>query len=484
MDAIEESPRQTLKVASVIGRTFGTDMLGGVYPELGRVDALEHNLSVLDAAELVEHTDDAANWWFRQVLTHEVAYESLPFSLRAELHGRAGAFVEGQQGADLDLLAHHYWHSGDAAKKIEYLDRAGAAAQARYANAAAIDYLERLAGLLRGPKRADALLRLGKVLALVGDWSRARETVDEASALSLANDDSVGVAWCDVALAELDRKQGHYDIAAQRLDRAREAFEDARVDDGIGQVLHLVGTLAAQRGDYDRARDAYQRSIAVRERLGDLTGIAAALSNLGVVAEYAGDYRESLAFHERALQLRHELGDRWAIAVSFTNIGMIAVHEQRFADAGMAFREAMRLNREVGDLWMVAICHNNLGNALRGVGQYDEARAEYAAAARTYRDYDDHWAMAFLLEDVALLAAEVGLREAAYELVGAADRQREELGSPRAPALETTLTERLSAAAAGDDDAHAARQRGALFDTEQAVSALMSVCVTESSPEI
>ena len=48
----------------------------------------------------------------------------------------------------LDLLAHHYWRSENLPKKREYLGRAGDAAQAAYANAAAIGYFERLAPLV------------------------------------------------------------------------------------------------------------------------------------------------------------------------------------------------------------------------------------------------------------------------------------------------------------------------------------------------
>ena len=75
-----------------------------------------------------------------------VAYESMPFELRAMLHQRVGEDIERTEAEhlerQLDLLAHHYWNSNDEAKKREYLWRAGAA-QAAYANTAAIDYFER-----------------------------------------------------------------------------------------------------------------------------------------------------------------------------------------------------------------------------------------------------------------------------------------------------------------------------------------------------
>ena len=93
----------------------------------------------------------------------------------------------------------------------------------------------------------------------------------------------------------------------------------------------------------------------------------------------------------------------------------------------------MRLNREVGDAWMVAISDNNLGNATRGLGDFDAARHHYAESLRAYREYDDKWALAFLVEDIGQLAALCGDAERAFELVGAADALRDEIGTPRAP---------------------------------------------------
>ncbi len=239
IDKLGEAPRRTLKVASVLGRVFRAPMLPGVYPELGTFDQVKEHLRTLGTSDLVNVDLEAEQTYlFKHVVTQEVAYESMPFAIRSMLHERVGGYIE-ESEADaidrhLDLLAHHYWRSDNLSKKREYLGRAGDAAQASYANQAAIDYFERLAPLLEQGARVEALLKLGKVLELVGNWRRAEQVDSEAMGLAEDLGDDQARASCETALAEVARKQGRYDEALERLDRAGAAFRDLGDESGVG----------------------------------------------------------------------------------------------------------------------------------------------------------------------------------------------------------------------------------------------------------
>jgi len=484
VDTLAEAPRRTLKVASIVGRVFRAASLPGVYPELGTIDEVRACLDALRALDLVSLDQEAEQvYLFKHVVTQEVTYESMPFAIRSELHERVGGYIEESQAAaldrQLDLLAHHYWLSDNLPKKREYLSRAGEAAQAAYANAAAIDYFERLVPLEEDGERVNVLLKLGKVLEVVGEWGRAEEIGREALALAERLHDPLARAWCETALAEVARKQGRYDDATHLLELAADRFEDLEEDEGVGQVLHLAGTIATQRGDYERAREHYEASLEIRERLGDRASMAGLLSNLGVIAtEQTGDFAASREYSERALAIRMELGDRWAIGVSQNNLGMIALFEKEYEEARTRFEESMRLKTEIGAGWMLALGHNNLGNATRGLGDYDAARAHYAASLRASRAYDDPWALAFLLEDLGVLAAHVGEHELALELVAAALGLREVIGSPRSPALEEELEGHLEPAygALDAERQEVARNRGRGLDTGKAIERAVAFC--------
>ncbi|HSC98427.1 MAG TPA: tetratricopeptide repeat protein, partial [Casimicrobiaceae bacterium] len=455
------------------------------------LERVQASLHVLDETDLVKpELALEQTWGFKHGVTQEVVYESIPFGFRAMLHARAGAYVETAEADDierhLDLLAYHYGHSDDLPKKREYLRRAGDAAEGAYANAAAIDYYERLAPLLTDGDRVDVLLKLAKVLELVGSWHRAEEVSGEALLISQRLRDERACGACETALAEVARKQGRYDEAYERLDRARASFQGVEDEAGVGRVLHLVGTVAAQRGDYQKAVENYEASLAIRERRGDAASMAGLLSNLGIVAEYRGDYKAARAFHEKALALRKSLGDRRNISVSLNNLGMIATLEKRFAEARERFAEGMHLFAEVGDTWAVAIGHNNLGNALRGLGDFDGARSHYASSLRAYRDYDDRWALAFLLEDIGLLAALSADPRRALEFIGVADHCRTLIGAPRPPSLESDIEAQLVASAANmpPDGRDACRARGRSCDLSTAVARALDYCEGNALDEL
>jgi len=273
-------------------------------------------------------------------------------------------------------------------------------------------------------------------------------------------------------------RAGSGNEALDLLNRAARGFAAFGEESGVAKVLHLVGTVRAQRGNYDKAVESYKKSLQIRERIGDKSGMASLLSNLGVIEEYRGDYEASRTFHQRALALRESVGDLLAISVSMSNLGMIAVLQKRYEEAREWLEKSMQLSRQVGDTWMVANCHNNLGNVTRGLGDYAAACIQYADSLRTYRDYDDRWSLAFLFEDIGVLAALTGDASRALELIGAADALREAMGAPRAPSLEKEIETQLAAGVAGlsDEDRAACREQGRALELASAIEHALALC--------
>ena len=455
IDTLGEAPRRTLKVASVLGRVVpradaARRLPGARRARRGRASTCER----CGALDLVNARPEAEQTYlFKHVVTQEVAYESMPFAIRSMLHERVGGYIE-QAEADaiernLDLLAHHYWHSENLAKKREYLGRAGDAAQA--------DLRERGRDrLLRArwrrwssrATRVDVLLKLGKVLELVGNWRRAergrrarRWRSRESSATTHAR------ASCETALAEVARKQGRFDEAVERLDRAARGVRGARRRErrrpGAAPRRH-------RRGAARRLREGASRTTrrASRSASGSATRRAWArlLSNLGIIAEYRGDYDGRARFHERGARAAHRdrrpLGDRRLV----TNLG----DDRRAAEA---LRRGARLVRGVD----AAQPRGRRPLDGRDLPQQPRQRDPRASATTRRRA-----ALRRQPARVPRLRRPVGARvparghrharraerrrALALELVGAADALREAIGAPRAPSLEEEIERQLAPA--------------------------------------
>ncbi|MGD0810187.1 MAG: tetratricopeptide repeat protein [Acidimicrobiales bacterium] len=477
IDALAEPPRRVLKVASVVGREFGLPVLMGAHPRLGTPRNVTGHLRRLCAHDLVMHEEPAvAVYAFKHALIHEVSYDSLPYALRARLHGRVGAWLELNQPQALDLLAHHFWRSTEDDKKKEYLLRAGEAAQARYANEAAVDYFRRAVPLLSENTRAEVLMKLGAVLELRGDWTEAESVFSDALERALLLGDTLLAARARAARADPLRRQGRFDEAADDLEWARQTFEAIGDTVGLGRVAHTLGNIASYRGDLGTAFAEWERSLHIRTSLGDGPGQASMLSNLAVVAGWQEDYERAQALNMQALELRAALGDRWGVAMSENNIGQIACLQHDYAAAESHLRQGLQTALEVGDLWLVGLVHHSLGNTERDVGNASAARHNYTEALRRYGLIGSKWDLCTLFEDIAIQELDAGPR-AALRLIGAGEAVRQELGSPRSSAQQAELDEKLSGARAWlGEDAESELAAGRDLGLAQAQDLALQLC--------
>jgi class 3 adenylate cyclase/tetratricopeptide (TPR) repeat protein len=488
IDTAAEGPRRTMKVASVAGRVFPAPMLPGAYEELGDLPTVLGDLEELRSLDLVALDREADQaWMFKHVVTQEVAYESLPFALRELLHGRVGDYIERTEAADLDrqvpLLEHHYWRSDRPDKKVEYLHKAAAAAQASYANQAAITYYERLIPLITGSECVQATLGLVQVYHVTGDIPRAETMTMQARAIAVAIGDAVAVARSDHLLAESARRLGRFEEAKSLLDRAYEEFNALDHQAGLGEVVQVMGTVCAQRGDPEGARECYEQSLAIRERLGDTAGMAGVINNLGIVAMQQGDLAEARALGERALTLYTELGDPRRLSSCHINLAWMDGSAGDNESALQHGEEAARLARQAGDRLNLAIARNNMGDSYRDLGQHDQAADAYAEAAAAYLDLGARGPLMALLEDVAVLAARWGRARDAFLLVGAADSLRETLGAARSVSADETLAAQLSdvGAALGEGAANAVRAQGRAISVERAVAMVLAMAAAPAA---
>jgi adenylate cyclase len=474
IDQLSEREKSTLRAAGIIGRLFPANWLMGYYPELGAIPQVKESLEQLDRLDItpLESPEPELTYLFKHIVTHEVTYESLPFATRAQLHERLAAYLERvyAEVAPLETLAFHYGHSNNTAKQIEYLRRAGEAAQKNFAGDAALEFYGALLPLLSNdPEKLDIHLQRGQALELLGQWDEAES--DYRAALELAHDNAAQKAVAQLALGKLNSLRGEYEVALNWLVQAREiqlAFNDSpeltktlietgvvlwrqgnyveareRLNEGLAAAqemddtvsvslaLHNLGNLAASQGDYAAAQALFERSLGLRRELGDKGGITNSLRNLGLVTLNLGAHTTGRALLKESLNLAREMGDKQSISGALNNLGVVALRQGDYATAQALYEESLNLRLQMGEKRGIAVSLNNLGLVAGYQGDYAAARALYEESLSLRREMGDKQGINSLLHNLAVVAFLQGDYTVARALHEECLSLRRELGEKR-----------------------------------------------------
>jgi class 3 adenylate cyclase/tetratricopeptide (TPR) repeat protein len=438
IDRLDENSRSILRVASVIGQRIPFGVLQSIQSfdqqvllrELSRLDA--ENMTALERAEPERvHA-------FRHALIQEVAYQSMLYARRRELHGRIGEYLERRYGDDLDdyygLLAHHYRLSDRRDKAIDYLQRAGQAAQAVYANEEALQYfawaLDALSGDDADPRawairdalgdvyatvgRYDEALaqhtailgapgvtpdvarrahrKRGNMLEKQGQYSAALEELDQA--MAIARSGVAGISPLAIPLITADiglvhRRRGEYDLAIAACEEGLRAIQDdpsSFEDEKIEARLHSeLGGIYGNRGDYPRAREHFEHSLRLRTDVDDLPGMAASHNNLGYLWQLQSEYERAIEHYQVAEDLAKKINLRYLIVFSVGNAAYALMSQGDYAGAEARCIEVLSIAREMNAQHSIAQSHDMLALIQYYKGEYEQSLLQYNQALQIHR---------------------------------------------------------------------------------------------------
>ena len=244
--------------------------------------------------------------------------------------------------------------------------------------------------------------------------------------------------------------RGHFAEGRARLGDLL-ARHDGGCTPGRALAANAAGVLACRQGDHAEASRRHAESLALRRELGDLRGVAASLNNLGVIAYEQGDLAESLRLHRESLALKRSLGDESGLAASLNNLGNVLADLGDREQSRLHHEESLAIRRRLGDRHGTASTLINLGILAAEDG--DPARAEllYRESLRLEVELGDRHGIAHSLEGLGAALAACRPDDAALAW-GAAERLREDLGSPMPPHEDVDLRAQIARArsAAGD----------------------------------
>ena len=421
LDRLDDPLRETIQVASVIGRRFAYGLLNDV---LQQPSALAKHLEQLDRdalvkAETAEHLS-ALEYSFVHPLTRDVAYEAILYARRRDLHRRVAQSLEHSHRLGKDeyavLLANHYLLAENWPKALEYHIDAGRQAQRRFANREAIAILEQGLNIIermstqtaQDAAKASALPhsealhiefaeRLGVIHALIGEYDMALSRYHQA----------LEHLHHQAAPSIEEQLRLYHHIAS--VYEKRTAFE--RAFDWLQRALDLAGTLQStqvancwllgaglhqRQGRYPQALEWGQHALDMAIAIGSSISEAAALLLLGGTYRNIGDNQRAFELMSRSLERYQETAQLGRQADAYNNLANICYELGRLSEARRYYQAGAKIKQDIGDVYGEALIAGNLGEVFRLEGHIDQAIAQYGHALAIYEQLGSTYGTAVL----------------------------------------------------------------------------------------
>lgn len=484
LDRLDEEQKLTLKVASVIGRTFGLVLLDHTHPNQPTLIVLQEQINHIENRDFVRLEIPAPQlvYLFKHNTTHEVAYETLLFAQRRALHRVVAEWYENTYGNEqytqdsplaphYPLLAYHWRQAENPEKERIYASLAGEQSASRFANEEAVTYFTRALALtpsedlheryrlvlareavyhLAGMRdeQAQDLVQLQALAESIGnahihadvtlrfaDYYEAMS--DYGSALLIAQQ---AVKWAEQAAAAKQKikgliawafalwRRGTLEDAQQYLHRALSLAQQESDKAGEANSFHHLGTVDYIIGNYARARTYLEQALTIRRETGDLVGEAGSLTNLVAVYHALGDYSLAHTSCDKALTIYRTIGNRREEATALNNLA--AIHHA-LGDLHRAREEhlqAVNLYQTMGNRYGESLAANNLGLVLHDLGEDDLAKAYALQALSIDRDIKDKVGEGYSLTTLGLILEGLGNWQEAADAYQTAMQIRRQIG--------------------------------------------------------
>ena len=406
LDSLEPLERRLLQHAAVVGQTFWEGSLTGL---AAAEDAdLPEVLAALQDKDLVvpsagSRLADEHEYAFKHALIRDVAYGTLPKSVRCHKHAEVGQFIEDRAGERAEgvvaLVAEHYGRAATLAvetnlasadrDRIESaalgsLETAGDRAAGLYSNQEAIGHYDAALQLDEaldpptrariGEKRGDVALRLGRVDSAVEVWERCldyhRREEDLARVGDLHRKIGAGL-W----------HKGEREASIEHYQKGIDLLKDGPACLELVHLYEEAASLYMHTGDNMLAIYASEKALRLAERLGEAAAASRAHGIFGRVFGRIGDTEKARENLERSVELARDSDLGEAVRALFTLGYHFEVSEADYEGAASAYTEALGLAEQVGNLPSQVELHAALAQLAAYRADWSEAEQSTEASS-------------------------------------------------------------------------------------------------------
>jgi tetratricopeptide (TPR) repeat protein len=378
-------------VASVIGRQFSAEPLQ-VIADTPLQQTVLQLLADLSEAEMTRLITADPEWiyLFQHAMTHEVAYESLPYARRQQLHAAVASWLATKYQHNLKplhpVLAYHYSRADNHSKALEFALLAADEARHIFANREAIDlynlaerHLAALADESLWETAVHLYLSRGNVLILLGDLATAFADAENALALADENGDQGSTAVAYNLMAEIRYRQGAFDEVQVLTAKIIKELNSVAAKDQLARAYIWAGWTASSKLDYSVAMEYLEMAKQICQQENDNYLLARVYEAISFTRYSQKELELSLMAMQQGVELSREFSTPINVGIALSNVGFVQFTLGRYQEAVRTFNEAVQIGKESGKN-LYALAMTNRAAAYSRLGNFESALADFEAA--------------------------------------------------------------------------------------------------------
>jgi class 3 adenylate cyclase/tetratricopeptide (TPR) repeat protein len=395
LDRLDHFSRESLRLASVIGREFAHRILEQISSSKERLSQSLEDLKVLELIQQIRVIPEA-EYMFKHVITQEVTYETLLKQKRKELHGLVGQAIEelyqDRIEEQVNLLYRHFSLAENWQKAAEYGRKAANRAYRLGQFQEAVTMFEMAQSCLRRLPESriqrenliDMQLEMIWPLQFLGRQDQALKICKEAESVASALMDPARIGKVDLGYGLTYFFKNQYNQAERYFLKILQRPEESEMEGLIADVKFPLATTYLSIGHWEEAADLYSEIIPAREANGTQSEYSEELPflpythschHLGYIRALQGRINKAKELIQKgytpALKQVSNLQSR-----AYCSLWHSAFSALIGEDFGVLYRvdEVLEIAEETDSPILCYLCYAAKGNALIAAGQFKAAR--------------------------------------------------------------------------------------------------------------
>ncbi|MEM7333253.1 MAG: AAA family ATPase [Chloroflexota bacterium] len=401
LDRLPPSERDLLQLASVIGRQFEVDSLRALtqVPHQTPIIEMLTDLTEADMTHLVT-ADPEWVYLFQHAMTHEVAYESLPYAKRQNLHAQVADWLVRTKAENLrpffPILAFHFSRAGQNEEAVDYSIKAAADAKALFANQESVDFYNlaekhlQIFGIEeRWETAVEIMLARAESLRFIGNFEAAVTDAESSEKLLQGKSDQSKYPSVLNLIAELKCRQGDFENGKSFAYKVITLLDENQESPELARAYQWFGYAEAVLGNFDSALQNLEVARIICSKLDDKVRMALVLETIAFVNYQQKNLNLALDAMLESVEMSKDFNVPANIAASYINVSLIQFQigqpEAALQSVNQAIEFAQTTSRN-----FLARAYSNKAEILTYLGLYNEALDTFELSMNLFTVMEDN----------------------------------------------------------------------------------------------